>query len=103
MYWIRKTHKWASIIVGIQFLLWLGSGIYFNLMDHDKAAGRTYKAYSQINVRVDTQKSLEPSTVLAQFQPSVMLTSTTLLSRPVYLLTHKKGLYKNVENNYIGK
>jgi hypothetical protein len=51
-------------------------------------------------VRVDTQKLLEPSTVLAQFQPSVVLTSTTLLSRPVYLLTHKKGLYKNVENNY---
>jgi len=100
MPWIRKIHKWASIIVGIQFLLWLGSGIYFNVMDHDKAAGRTYKAYSQIDVKVDTQKLLEPSTVLVQFKPSVTLTLTTLLSKPVYLLTHEQGLYKHFENHY---
>jgi Na+-transporting NADH:ubiquinone oxidoreductase subunit F len=100
MPWIRKIHKWASVIVGIQFLLWLGSGIYFNVMDHDKAAGRTYRAYSQTDVKIDTQKLLEPSSVLSQFQPSMMLTSTTLLSKPVYLLTHKKGLYKHFENHY---
>jgi hypothetical protein len=100
MPWIRKIHKWASIIVGIQFLLWLGSGIYFNVMDHDKAASRTYKAYSQIDVKVDTQKLLEPSTVLVQFKPSVTLTLTTLQSKPVYLLTHEKGLYKHFENHY---
>ena len=44
MKWIRIFHKWASIVVGIQFLLWLLSGIYFNLMDTTKAKGRIYQA-----------------------------------------------------------
>ena len=43
MHWIKKIHKWASVIVGIQFLLWLLSGIYYNLMDSSKAYGHTYK------------------------------------------------------------
>jgi Na+-transporting NADH:ubiquinone oxidoreductase subunit F len=100
MPWIRTIHKWASIIVGIQFLLWLSSGLYFNVMDHTKAAGRANRTYSTIDVKVDVQKLREPSTVLTQFQPSVMLSSATLLSKPVYLLTHTKGLYKHFENHY---
>ena len=100
MPWIRNIHKWVSVIVGIQFLLWLSSGIYFNVMDHDKAAGRTHRVYLQTDVKIDTQKLVDPAIVLIQFRPSVMLTLTTLLSKPVYLLTHKKGLYKNFENHY---
>ena len=97
---IRKIHKWASVIVGIQFLLWLSSGIYFNVMDHDKSAGRANRTFSKTDINIDPQKLLEPSIVLAQFQPSVMLTSTVLLSKPVYKLTHQKGLYANFENHY---
>ena len=100
MPWIRKTHKWVSVIVGIQFLLWLSSGIYFNVMDHDKAAGRANRTFSKIDVKIDPQKLIEPSTVLARFQPSVTLTSKLLLSKPVYQLTHQKSLYTNFENHY---
>lgn len=41
---VRKIHKWSSVIVGIQLMIWLGSGMYFNFMDHTKAAGNTYKS-----------------------------------------------------------
>jgi Na+-transporting NADH:ubiquinone oxidoreductase subunit F len=54
MPWIRNIHKWASVIVGIKFLLWLSSGIYFNVMDHDKAAGLTHRDYLQTDVNIDT-------------------------------------------------
>ncbi|GAC16869.1 2Fe-2S iron-sulfur cluster-binding protein [Aliiglaciecola lipolytica] len=100
MPWIRKIHKWASVVVGIQFLLWLSSGIYFNLMDHQKAAGNTYRSHSKIEVKVAPQELLEPSIVLSDFPPSVELTTTSLLSKPIYQLTHKKGLYANFENSY---
>ena len=36
---IKTLHKWAAVLVGIQFMIWLGSGLYFNFMDHKKAAG----------------------------------------------------------------
>jgi Na+-transporting NADH:ubiquinone oxidoreductase subunit F len=42
--WVKKFYKWASLFVGIQFLLWLLSGFYLNLMGATKAAGRTYQA-----------------------------------------------------------
>lgn len=100
MPWIRKIHKWASVIVGIQFLLWLSSGIYFNLMDHDKAAGHAYMSQSTPTVHIESDRLIEPKEVLTQFQPSLGLTSTTLLTKPFYLLTHKKGLYPHLENNY---
>lgn len=100
MPWVRKIHKWASVIVGVQFLLWLTSGIYFNLMDHEKAAGRTYLSHSKPTMTIVPQKLIEPSEVLAKYPPSVLLTSSILLSTPVYLLTHQKGLYANFENHY---
>jgi Na+-transporting NADH:ubiquinone oxidoreductase subunit F len=100
MPWVRKIHKWASVIVGIQFLLWLSSGIYFNLMDHTKAAGRAYMSQSTANVHIEPSRLIEPKAVLTKFQPSLGLTTTTLLKKPFYLLTHKKGLYPHLENNY---
>ena len=53
MHWIKKIHKWASVIVGIQFLLWLLSGIYYNLMDSSKAYGHTYKNHGHAGGEID--------------------------------------------------
>lgn len=36
-------HKWLSLLVGLQLLIWLATGLYFNLMDHDKASGNQYR------------------------------------------------------------
>lgn len=29
-YYIRKTHRWLSVILGIQFMLWTIDGLYFS-------------------------------------------------------------------------
>jgi len=39
----KSLHKWLSLFVGIQLLLWLGTGLYFNLMDHQKASGDEFR------------------------------------------------------------
>lgn len=100
MPWIKKIHKWASVIVGIQFLLWLLSGIYFNLMDSAKSYGHTYKNHGRPNAEVDNARLVEPHEVLRRFKASVSLQTTYLLGAPYYLLNHKKGLYANFENEY---
>jgi hypothetical protein len=39
---LNKTiHKWLSLFVGIQLIIWLLTGLYFNLMDHEKATGNS--------------------------------------------------------------
>jgi len=100
MPWIRKIHKWASVIIGIQFLLWLLSGIYFNLMDHTKAAGHTFRSHTHHQAEVINNELVELKYVATQFKPSISITPTYLLGQPYYLLTHEKGLYKGFKNHY---
>lgn len=47
-----SVHKWLSLIVGLQLIVWLGTGLYFNLMDHRKASGneRRVVAHQRGNV-----------------------------------------------------
>ncbi|MBL4941283.1 MAG: 2Fe-2S iron-sulfur cluster binding domain-containing protein [Colwellia sp.] len=100
MPFIRKIHKWTSVFVGIQFLLWLASGIFFNNMDHTKAGGHTYRSTQKQVVNVDSSRLVDFKEVLEKFKPSVSITPTNILGQPFYLLTHVKGLYRNFENEY---
>jgi len=97
---VRKIHKWASVLVGIQFLLWLLSGIYFNIMDHTKASGATYRSEHNMAVAVDNAKLVDPKAILEKLAPAISVTQTNLLGQPYYLLTHVKGLYRNFVNEY---
>ncbi|WNC72309.1 PepSY domain-containing protein [Thalassotalea psychrophila] len=97
---VRKIHKWVSVIIGIQLLLWLLSGIFFNMMDHTKAAGNTFKNRAHQHVEVEQALLVEPLSVLQANKASISLVQTQLLEQPYYLLTHTKGLYKHFENHY---
>jgi Na+-transporting NADH:ubiquinone oxidoreductase subunit F len=100
MKWVRKLHNWASIVVGIQFLVWLVSGIYFNLMDTTKAFGRTYKAHINVEIRLDRERLVDPSIVLLKYQPSVSIELIKMLGQPFYQLTHVQALYPRFKNKY---
>tara|TARA_R110001583_G_scaffold561_13_gene5039 strand:+ start:9739 stop:11577 length:1839 start_codon:yes stop_codon:yes gene_type:complete len=99
MPWIRKIHKWASVFVGLQFLLWLISGIYFNVMDMSKATGNTYRIKQQ-HSEIDGRNFVEPKTVLHNFAATISLKPIELLAKPYYLLTHQQALYNNFKNSY---
>lgn len=100
MQWIRAIHKWVSVVVGIQFLLWLGSGIFFNLMDHQKAGGHTYRTHNQQSIDDNASALVDPKSVLKNVKDTVSVEHIHLLGQPYYLLTHLKGLYRNFENDY---
>ena len=40
---IRKTHRYLGIVIGIQFLLWTASGLYFSWTNLDKIHGDHFK------------------------------------------------------------
>ena len=102
MRFIRKLHKWAAIVVGIQFLLWLLSGLFFNLMDPIKAAGNTYKNSNNVQLKSKVNQSMfiEPVSVLKNYPEVISLSNTQIMNKPYYLLTHEKGLYKHFKNKY---
>lgn len=100
MQWVKSIHKWTSLFVGIQLLLWLVSGLYFNIMDHEEAKGTRYLSKEKQTLSVDKPRLMEPRTVLEKQPASQSLRLIHLLEQPYYLLTHKTGLYPHFENNY---
>jgi len=102
MRFIKLIHKWTSLFVGIQLLLWLVSGFYFNIMDHDKVRGNQFREqikpapvlYSNIN----NTPFIDPKTILAEFEKSQSLKIVLVLDKPYYLLTHQAGLYHHFYN-----
>ena len=97
---IKTLHKWAAVLVGIQFMIWLGSGLYFNFMDHKKAAGHTYKAHLHSDLQWHQLSLQEPAAVLQQNAGVVSASLIDLAGKPYYLLQHQRGLYAHFANTY---
>ena len=96
---LKKLHKWLSLLIGLQLLIWLGTGLFFNLMDHQKASGNQFRQRPAI-AQVDLGRLVEPQLVLSSSKQAVSLKQISLLEQPYYLLTHQKGLYSHFKNNY---
>ena len=43
--WMRKLHKWVGLLIALQFVLWLASGLVMSLLDHDSVQGHEHKAH----------------------------------------------------------
>ena len=96
---IRLFHKWLSLAVALQLVIWLGSGLFFNLMDHDKASGNQYRQRIASQLVIDHQRLIEPKLgLLAKKTQSLKL--ITLLDQPYYLLNHHQALYRHLPNSY---
>lgn len=96
---IKTFHKWLSLLVGLQLLIWLSTGLYFNVMDHDKASGNQNRQRVESPV-VDLSLLSEPKAVLREYDNTLSMSLITLLSNPYYLLAHEKGLYRHFKNRY---
>ena len=96
---LKAIHKWSSVLVGVQLLLWLISGFYFVVMDHQGARGSVYWGQPPEQA-TDNQRLLEPAEILRQQKAGVALKQISLLGTPYYLLTHEQGLYRHFKNTY---
>lgn len=97
---IKALHKWLSLIVFAQLFIWLVTGLYFNLMDHDKARGNKYRQAIKA-VKIDSQRLLPTTQIIAQSEATLEeLSLVQRLGKPYYLLTHEKGLYRHFLNKY---
>ena len=82
--WMRKIHKWVGLLIGIQFALWLGSGLTMSLLDHDQVQGHGYRAHG-IKAQPWPKNALPASAVLGEIESSIQrISSGWLLERPVY-------------------
>ena len=103
---MRVIHKWLSLLVGLQLLIWLVTGLYFNLMDREQASGNQYRIQTSTETKITANNFLEPIHILQSLdKANTQVTATdialiTLLDTPYYLITHQRGLYRHFVNQY---
>lgn len=51
--WIRKAHRYLGIFLGIQFLMWTISGMYFSWTDIDEIHGDHFKKSAPVQTSFD--------------------------------------------------
>ena len=84
-----SVHKWLSLIVGLQLLIWLGTGLYFNLMDHSKASGNEFRVHSH-NVGNIADFNLIPVSEVNSDSP-LEIKLIWVLDQPYYHFIFEKG------------
>ncbi|AIY66147.1 2Fe-2S iron-sulfur cluster-binding protein [Pseudoalteromonas piratica] len=82
-------HKWLSLVVVLQLLIWLGTGLYFNLMDHSKASGNELRVHSHHEGKV-TDFSLIPIKDIASEAPQEVKL-IWVLHQPYYHFVFDRG------------
>ncbi len=88
--WIRKLHKWVGLIIALQFLVWMGSGLIISLLDKNIVKGEHHRAKHAHAASAWPNGMLAPAHVLAATKRPVETIETFWLrDRPVYRLTHK--------------
>ncbi|QYJ78546.1 PepSY domain-containing protein [Shewanella acanthi] len=84
---IQSLHKWLGLLVGLQLLIWLATGLAFNSIDGRYLDANHYRIKSVPEVITTPLASLEPL-LEGTFGKNVQqLRLTSVLGRPVYELS----------------
>lgn len=94
--WIRKSHRYLGIFIGIQFLMWTVSGLYFSWTNIDSIHGDQY--HKANHVFPAYSNLISPT----QIKPSVKVQSIELrhINNKPYYWINKNQLY-NAETGII--
>lgn len=87
---MQTLHKWLALIVGLQLLIWIVTGLAFNLIDEQFLDANPYRVDDKAQ---SFNSPLAPTAnLLQQYQTEgiIELKLTSVLSRAVYALTTTK-------------
>jgi len=100
MTWMKTLHKWLGLIVGVQVLIWLLTGFFFSIMDHEKASGNQYRNLLPAVSTIESGKLISEQQVLSLYPKAQQIRLIEILGQATYIVTLKKGLYRHFENHY---
>lgn len=86
--WLARLHRWLGLVIGLQLLLWLASGLAMSLLDPKAVDGSATRA-SHPPPPAWPRDTRSPGAVLAAFgAPAERVESDWLLDRPVWRVSH---------------
>lgn len=95
MDFMKKLHKWLSLIVGLQLILWLLSGLGFNLLEPDEMSGRIYRNAPVAAEALDPAQLVDPKTYLGRYQQQgvVNISQISVFGRAAFKITTQAGQF----------
>ncbi len=81
---IQRIHLWAGLVLGLQVLLWMASGVVMSWFPIELVRGET-NAYAAPPAVLEPATYASPGGVLAQAGGATSLQLTHWLGRPVYI------------------
>lgn len=89
-FWARKAHKWIGLIIGVQALLWMVSGLYMTVISIDVIHG-DHLAHGT-SARLSTSADYVPPSRLVADNPGLVgFRLKHVLDRAVYEVRTEKG------------
>jgi hypothetical protein len=88
----RRIHKWLSLVVGLQIMIWVVTGLYFNLSDPIETSGQIHRIkiensgdYSAFEfITLDNMVNVK----------AVSVDITWILGKPYYVLTEQGAAHQ---------
>lgn len=85
--WMRRIHKWLGLIIALQFVLWMASGLMMALLDKDTVQGHQYRVHAQDALRLWPVDAIPIEDIISiSGREAHVINSAWLLDRPVYQL-----------------
>lgn len=92
--WLRKLHKWVGLLIALQFVIWVGSGLVMSLLDHETVQGDTYRNGDAAPPPTWPADAVSTASVLASASAPVHnIESAWLDRRPVYRLQGETAIW----------
>ena len=103
-YYIRRTHRYLGLILGIQFLLWTIGGLYFSWSNIDEVHGDFQKrnpALLSSNISlVSPTMVLDTIKKLHQIDSVVSIQLIEILGKPFYQVRCINSIHKEVNHQH---
>lgn len=89
----RTLHKWLGLLVGIQILAWLASGLYMVVVDIDFIHGDPLVKNMEETVTVPVSGQLSMARVRAQYPDTIQIGLRQVMGKTCYTVTTPDNRY----------
>lgn len=90
-FWARRAHKWIALVVGVQALLWMLSGLYMTVISIDVIHG-DHLAHANTRPLSASSPVMDPAALAQQYPGLVSFRLKRFLDREVYELHQAKTI-----------
>ena len=90
-FWARRAHKWIALVVGVQALLWMLSGLYMTVISIDIIHG-DHLAHANTRPLSASSPVMDPAALAQRYPGLVSFRLKRFLDREVYELHQAKSI-----------